>query len=60
MNSNDSKKQPDNEADKAGDASTRRWLLTDLLGGAREVVIEHGSDTYRLRLTSKNKLILTK
>lgn len=32
----------------------------DLLAGAREVVIEHEGDLYRLRCTSKGKLILTK
>uniref|UniRef100_Q07LU6 Hemin uptake protein HemP n=1 Tax=Rhodopseudomonas palustris (strain BisA53) TaxID=316055 RepID=Q07LU6_RHOP5 len=26
----------------------------------REIIIAHGDDTYRLRLTSQNKLILTK
>jgi hemin uptake protein HemP len=31
-----------------------------LLAGAREVLIRHGEDTYRLKLTSSNKLILTK
>jgi len=28
--------------------------------GTREIAIRHGEDTYRLRLTSQNKLILTK
>lgn len=32
----------------------------NLFSGAREITITHGSDTYRLRLTSQNKLILTK
>ncbi len=32
----------------------------DLFVGTREVVIHHGGDTYRLRLTGRNKLILTK
>jgi len=31
-----------------------------LLRGRREVLIRHGSDQYRLRLTRMNKLILTK
>lgn len=31
-----------------------------LLRGAREILIRHGVDTYRLRSTSKGKLILTK
>jgi hemin uptake protein HemP len=32
----------------------------DLFIGTREVVIHHGSEVYRLRLTGQNKLILTK
>lgn len=31
-----------------------------LLKGARELVIEHAGEEYRLRLTGKGKLILTK
>jgi len=32
----------------------------DLLRGAREVLIQHGQETYRLRLTKAGKLILNK
>lgn len=32
----------------------------ELLGNAREAVIEHGGEEYRLRITSNQKLILTK
>lgn len=32
----------------------------DLFVGTRELTIGHGSETYRLRLTAQNKLILTK
>jgi len=32
----------------------------DLFVGTREVIITHGGDSYRLRLTAQNKLILTK
>ncbi len=32
----------------------------DLFIGTREVIIHHGDDMYRLRLTAQNKLILTK
>lgn len=32
----------------------------DLFGGGREVVIRHGDEVYRLRLTNSNKLILIK
>lgn len=38
----------------------RRMTSADLFGGAREVVIEHDAEAYRLRWTSKGKLILTK
>ncbi|MCK1712993.1 hemin uptake protein HemP [Bradyrhizobium sp. 143] len=31
-----------------------------LFAAEREITIAHGVDTYRLRLTSQNKLILTK
>lgn len=30
------------------------------MGGAKEIVIEHGDTEYVLRITSQNKLILTK
>jgi hemin uptake protein HemP len=32
----------------------------DLFIGTREIIIEHGGELYRLRLTAQNKLILTK
>ncbi|WP_249140935.1 MULTISPECIES: hemin uptake protein HemP [Bradyrhizobium] len=32
----------------------------DLFAAEREIIIAHGEDKYRLRLTSQNKLILTK
>ena len=32
----------------------------DLFIGTREVFIQHRAETYRLRLTAHNKLILTK
>jgi len=32
----------------------------DLFIGTREVIIHHGGEVYRLRLTGQNKLILTK
>jgi len=43
-----------------GLAAVRRLTSAELLGGAREVLIEHESELYRLRCTSKGKLILTK
>ena len=32
----------------------------DLFAAEREIIIAHGEDSYHLRLTSQNKLILTK
>ncbi|WP_249159875.1 hemin uptake protein HemP [Bradyrhizobium tropiciagri] len=32
----------------------------ELFAADREIIIAHGEETYRLRLTSQNKLILTK
>ncbi len=32
----------------------------ELFAGTREITIAHGDETYRLRLTAQNKLILTK
>jgi len=32
----------------------------ELLGNARELIIRHGQESYRLRLTKSSKLILTK
>lgn len=32
----------------------------DLFIGTREITISHSGETYRLRLTAQNKLILTK
>ena len=39
---------------------TPRITSAELLRGGRELIILHGADEYRLRLTSKLKLILTK
>ncbi len=41
-------------------ARTPRWRSRALLAGQREAHIEHEGSTYRLRLTSLGKLILTK
>lgn len=37
-----------------------RIKLAELLAGEREAIIEHDGHDYRLRITSKGKLILTK
>lgn len=38
----------------------RRVSSEELLAGSRELLIAHEGEEYRLRLTSKSKLILTK
>jgi hemin uptake protein HemP len=66
-------KDPDDFSGKdAGDKSgttliERSILLTDnciqsrdLFVSSREIIISHGEEKYRLRLTAQNKLILTK
>lgn len=43
-----------------GNLYKKRIASTELFRGERELIIEHGSDEYRLRLTNQGKLILTK
>jgi len=38
----------------------RRIASAQLMAGKREIIIEHGQDEYRLRITGSGKLILTK
>ncbi len=38
----------------------RRLKVSELLGGEREAILEHGGQDYRLRITANGKLILTK
>jgi hemin uptake protein HemP len=53
---------PPRAAPPAGsdEARPRRLHSHELLGSGKEVEIVHGSQCYRLRLTSLGKLILTK
>ena len=39
-----------------------KWIITsaDLFGKLHEITILHAGEEYRLRITSNNKLILTK
>ncbi|WP_198133787.1 hemin uptake protein HemP [Anaeromyxobacter dehalogenans] len=48
------------DASAAAAGRPRRTTTAALLGDARELVIEHAGEAYRLRVTSKGKLILTK
>jgi hemin uptake protein HemP len=38
----------------------RRIKVSELLGGRREVILEHDGQEYRLRITASRKLLLTK
>ena len=40
--------------------TTPRVSAKAVLQGAREVILEHGREEYRLKLTAAGKLILTK
>lgn len=46
--------------DRASPPVAVRLSSQSLLGGQREVEIDHGGAVYRLRVTSLGKLILTK
>lgn len=51
----------DNRPNVVGTSGAIRVLKSaDLFAEAREVIIDHDGDHYRLRYTSKGKLILTK
>jgi len=41
-------------------AAPLRYLVSDLMQGRREAIIEHNGSSYILRITSNGRLILTK
>ncbi|MGH8499914.1 MAG: hemin uptake protein HemP [Methylococcales bacterium] len=51
-----------NISEKPGNIPTRRpcFHSSELFGSAREVIIEHAGQEYRLQLTRQGTLILTK
>lgn len=68
MNATSGGKFGDAPAHAANSAPTARSVAIsgnridsrELFALEREIIIAHGADKYRLRLTSQNKLILTK
>lgn len=48
------------QALRSNSGARRRYISEQLFGEHTEVEIQHGESTYRLRLTSLGKLILTK
>lgn len=57
--SSPSRSRPDDQPD-ALPASHKPWRSEDLFGNSNQLVILHDGEEYRLRITQKNKLILTK
>lgn len=51
--------RPDDNKGEPVDVATSVDSAT-LMKGRRELLIRHGNETYRLRITASNKLILTK
>jgi hemin uptake protein HemP len=52
---------PDSISPAADTAAAPRIVSSEsLLAGQRELLIQHGTEQYRLRLTANNKLILVK
>lgn len=52
--------KPEEKPLRPGAGKAPRLLADALFGAARELVIEHGNEEYRLRITQAGKLILTK
>ena len=51
--------RPDDVGGDTADVALTVESVT-LMKGRRELLIRHGAETYRLRVTASNKLILTK
>ncbi|MFO1081580.1 MAG: hemin uptake protein HemP [Reyranellaceae bacterium] len=53
---------PPDPGTRTGDGEAHEAIVDSaaLLQGRRQLIIRHGPQTYRLRLTASNKLILTK
>lgn len=47
-------------AGRQGDSTIPRLKLSQLMSGGRELIIEHDGKDYRLRVTSRGRLILTR
>ena len=60
MTSRDDPDAPHPQRPAAAGARPRRLKVSELLEGAREAILEHGGQDYRLRITASGKLILTK
>jgi hemin uptake protein HemP len=54
------KSPPDDGPEARRSPETPVIDVRDLLAGGREAIIIHGGERYRLRVTARDKLILTK
>lgn len=54
------KNSPGGSGPRVDGEKPRRFKVDELMNGAREIVLEFEQQDYRLRITSKGKLILTK
>jgi hemin uptake protein HemP len=52
--------QTGQDANRQPTESPRVWTTEELLGEERLVLIRHGRETYQLRITKNNKLLLQK
>jgi hemin uptake protein HemP len=57
---NPADKDPGASAPRSEESTVPHLRVTDLLGRAKEAILEHEGQLYRLRITSNRKLILTK
>ena len=60
MNDEPADQRPAQTAPRTEPRGTRSITVESLMAGARELVIVHREERYRLRLTQNGKLILTK
>ena len=63
INAGNSKPDPATAASDDAEVAQRRpvrVLVSELLDGGREAILEHAGQDYRLRITANGKLILTK
>lgn len=51
--------RPSNDSDQS-DSTLKEYESSELLHGAKEILIRHAGEVYRLRLTKNDKLILQK
>ena len=57
---NSASSPPPSDGPPADSTAPRVVTSETLLAGRRELLIQHGAEQYRLRLTASNKLILVK